>query len=425
MKIDPHNPPKSFCILPWIHTSIDPNGGVRPCCIAQPINFNVDRITESTSLKEIFTVGEKYKIMRKSMLEGTLPPETCQRCIANEAARGFSYRTSSNETFKDEIKSIDFNEDGTTEFRQVYIDYRFTNKCNFKCITCGPLYSSLHATELKNTVGREVFRKHKIHNYGIDDESPLLEVDTDRMLEEFKEFAPTVKRIYFAGGEPLISDHHYDILNLFVESQQPIHLFYNTNFSELNYKNYDVISLWKKINGVVDLFASIDGIGPIGEAIRVGMKTDTYKKNIRAVLESGATNISMNYNITFGVTNILHIKDLLIWLEEQHNINGVYTPFRVAYNPIFHPEVYSFTAVSESKRQEIAGILKEHADEIEKLNLNGEGKSRADYMRENLIQWVENINLINLSDATKRSYTAKFESGKLDLALFPLIKDIL
>jgi organic radical activating enzyme len=378
MKIDPNNIPKSFCILPWIHSAIDPTGDVKLCCMVDPFEFAIGTLDKNTTLKQIFQ-GEKYSEIRREMLEGPELPKYCVRCAQGEAARGFSYRTSMNKSFLHKIEGVEFSPDGTAEFQQAYIDYRFTNKCNFRCITCGPTYSSQHALQEK--------KKWPLANVG---KPAIIEIDNDAVLAQFQEFAHTVERIYWAGGEPLIAEHHYDIINLVKEGQYKIDMYYNTNFSELNYKNYNVIESWKAMKGQVYIFASIDGVNEVGEAIRTGFQTDVFQNNIRKVLEANANNVELNYNITFGTANIMHLAETIIWLEQQHVVNGQYRPFKINWNPIFHPYHFSTMTMDAESRAVAIQSLKEQVEQLKTLNINGTGVQRAESMEHDVLTFVTN-----------------------------------
>ena len=66
----------TFCILPWLHMYVNPDGSVLPCCVGEwdkPLG-NVRQHT----IKEILN-DKPYKQMRKNMLEGKRCVE-CQAC---------------------------------------------------------------------------------------------------------------------------------------------------------------------------------------------------------------------------------------------------------------------------------------------------------------------------------------------------------
>jgi radical SAM protein with 4Fe4S-binding SPASM domain len=339
------NIPKSFCVLPWIHTAIDPDGTIRPCCMAE-FNYRMGDLNKTPQLKDIFN-NDQYKSFRLQMINGPELPAPCRSCKIQEDAGSASYRTRKNQEYADVIDSLDIRPDGSAEFKQLYIDYRFSNKCNFKCITCGPQLSTSHALEaikLGNNHQKQV----------------LIEVKD--FAEQFKTFSQDIREIYFAGGEPLIIDHHYEILDMFIESQQPVYVHYNTNLSELNYKGIDVLSLWSKINGKIKIGASIDGFGPAGETIRFGLDSEVFKNNLKKIVTVGPSNVELNFNITFGVTNYRSVVDITRQLLKLMPRDR---RFFIAYNPIFFPAEFAIHILSPEQLRQAVDLITQQIQELE------------------------------------------------------------
>ena len=93
----------------------------------------------------------------------------------------------------------DTNEDGTlNDFKMRYLDIRFSNLCNMKCRTCGSGYSSQWEIE----DAKEGFKFN----------DPKNEVDVSRIQQDLYDQIPNLQRAYFAGGEPLITEDHYELL---------------------------------------------------------------------------------------------------------------------------------------------------------------------------------------------------------------------
>jgi hypothetical protein len=96
--------------------------------------------------------------------------------------------------------------------------------------------------------------------------------DKDDMWNQMQEHIPYLEQIYFAGGEPLIMEEHYNVLKELVRLKRfDVRLQYNTNFSRLNLKDENVLDYWKLFNNV-SIGASLDAMGPRAEYIRKGTK---------------------------------------------------------------------------------------------------------------------------------------------------------
>lgn len=342
------NIPKSFCVLPWIHTAVDPDGTIRPCCMTD-FSYRMGDLNKTPLLKDIFN-NDEYKKLRLEMINGPELPAPCRSCRLQEEAGAHSYRTRKNEDYADVIDKLEIRPDGTAEFVQLYIDYRLSNKCNFKCITCGPLLSSSHAIEI-----------NKIHrNIGVLKTEPAY-IEVPNFAEQFDTFSKDIREIYFAGGEPLIMDHHYDILNSFIKSQQPVKIRYNTNLSELNYKGIDVVDLWRQVNGEVAIGASIDGFGISGETIRFGLDAEVFKSNIKKII-NGPKNIRLNYNITFGITNyetvVDTVRELLVLMPQDRE-------FHITFNPIFGPDYFAMHFLSAWQLERALKLITQQISDLE------------------------------------------------------------
>ena len=80
----------------------------------------------------------------------------------------------------------------------------------------------------------------------------------DDIWEQMQEHIPHLDQIYFAGGEPLIMDEHYYILQKLIDAgRTDVRIRYNTNLLKLHFKHYDLVEMWSKFN-FVQVNASID-----------------------------------------------------------------------------------------------------------------------------------------------------------------------
>ena len=121
------------------------------------------------------------------------------------------------------------------------LDIRFDNKCNLKCRICSSKFStSWYSDEVK--LGLQPEKKSEVYKKTI----------SSKVFDFIIEQLPNVNELFFAGGEPIIQDGHYAILEKAIELgiSEKISLAYNTNFSTLKYKNKNIISIWDKFKEV-------------------------------------------------------------------------------------------------------------------------------------------------------------------------------
>ncbi|MBP6516986.1 MAG: twitch domain-containing radical SAM protein [Chitinophagales bacterium] len=315
---------KVFCMAPWIQLHAQTNGKVAPCCMSSIKNGNeIGDLNINPSLLESWN-SENMKKLRLDMLSG-VKNSICDNCYDYEKLGRSTERHYYNRDFQNYFSRVkDTNSDGAVNNNTVpIIDIRFSNKCNYKCRICNSDYSTLwYDEEIK--LGKSVNPLSK---------EIKVAANEIKFWESFKALLPTVKRLHFAGGEPLFMDEHYATLeHLIAIGNRDVNLTYNTNFSTLRYKRNNVADLWKNF-GQVDIWASLDGMGPQGDYQRKGQKWETIEENIRTIQQE-CENVVFGVNVTVSIFNIMHIPDFFKYLVEQKLVK----PERVNLYPLMYPQ---------------------------------------------------------------------------------------
>lgn len=276
-----------FCIAPWTHTYVSPQGERRLCCASRESStFQRQYIDAegdpSTSSFDPSTLDEHWNSpymmdIRKRILAGE-KIDQCQVCN-DQILNLHTYRKYFTETLfphkiQEAIDSTDA--DGRTSMFPISYDYRISNKCNFKCRMCGEQLSSSWEAEKrkhnkinKNDRWMDPTVRKLIYTF----EKEVLEVELQQAVDEQR-----IEEIYWVGGEPLMWDLHWDIIKQLVESGQSkeVALRYNTNLSRID-NLYDYLPYFKNIN----LCASIDAVGDVGEYIRSGLVWKHWLDNFK------------------------------------------------------------------------------------------------------------------------------------------------
>lgn len=315
---------KVFCMAPWIQLHAQTNGKVAPCCMSSIKNGNeIGDLNINPSLLDSWN-SENMKKLRLDMLSGN-KNSICDNCYDYEKLGRSTERHYYNRDFQNYFARVkDTNSDGAVNNNTVpIIDIRFSNKCNYKCRICNSDYSTLwYDEEIK--LGKSVNPLSK---------EIKVAANEIKFWESFKALLPTVKRLHFAGGEPLFMDEHYATLeHLIAIGNKDVNLTYNTNFSTLRYKRYNVADLWKNFRQV-DIWASLDGMGPQGDYQRKGQKWETIEENIRTIQQE-CENVVFGVNVTVSILNIMHIPDFFKYLVEQKLVK----PERVNLYPLMYPQ---------------------------------------------------------------------------------------
>lgn len=302
---------KTFCMFPWMHLYASPRGDVYPCCTTTQTQ-KLGNAKENT-LQEIFN-SEETKKLRLDMLSDT-PNEMCKTCYKMEESSPNSYRNYSKDMFGkyfDDVVTQTWSDGSVDEFKMRMIDIRFSNICNFACRTCGSECSSQFAAEERK------LGKHDFIVLHVDD-------GKGKVLEEVLEHLDHADMVYFAGGEPLITDEHYIILEEIIKrGRTDIKLRYNTNASNIHFKGRNLIDLWNKFSHI-EVACSIDHFGERAELIRHGTDWGVVESNLlqfrkmRQVLFSVSTVLSVfNYLTIHDFYNYLIQKNIIFKEDTNH-----------------------------------------------------------------------------------------------------------
>lgn len=311
----------TFCTLPWIHLHSTPEGVAAPCCISKSCSTPIGMgDTKKQGLMELVN-SPQMKQLRLDMLEGKRNDE-CTICYSQEDVGIASNRQSSLSTHPNAIDdACNFtHEDGSLEqFNMRYFDVRFSNICNFKCRSCGQEYST--QWEQENSRANVPWAREIAKN------------NNKEFLQDILDQIPNMEIAYFAGGEPLITEQHYIILEEMIRQKKTdIVLRYNTNLSNLKFKNKDLLDLWRHFDNNIELYASIDHVEERAEYIRHGTDWGVVESNLLLVKQQ--PNIAVRMNTVLTLFNYLTIDQFYGYLIDKglySALDGIYQLYNTAH----------------------------------------------------------------------------------------------
>lgn len=347
---------KAFCILPFVHTHLNTEGDVFPCCISwSPDRSSQLGYLKDNTLEELFN-SEKMKKLRVDLANGIRREDICGQCYQREDNGFVSARHGNNIDYvdvEDEIVSR-MAEDGYLEPIIKSWDIRFSNLCNLKCRSCGSVYSTTWAQEDEKFEGFTNYKKL----ISIPEGAP------DPLENQYE----NVDKIYFAGGEPLIMPEHFRTLQKIIDSGRAneVKLLYNTNMTKLNYNKHDLIEYWKEFKYVV-LGASIDAMGEKAEYIRNGVKWSVIEDNLKTLSE--AIKIHKNINIhlapTVSIMNAHLLTDMHRYFVEQGYVQD---PNAIILNILLGPSHYEMRNLPDTLKNEVKEKVNLHCDWLKENN---------------------------------------------------------
>ena len=312
---------KYLCTAPWTHTYVSPQGERRLCCASrEDSDFQKQYIdTGEQNLNPKFSPialkdhwnSEYMKDIRKRMMDGEAIPQ-CVVCNEN-VLNLHTYRSYFTDTlFPHKIQELidTTDETGYTTMVPVSYDYRLSNLCNFKCRMCGDQLSS--SWEAENKVNKRLQdepwlipnNRRKITNF----QKEVLEEELQAAVDE-----DVIEEIYWVGGEPLMWERHWTIMDQLKDSKRKkeITIRYNTNLSRIDYKKYNLFDMLEGFKAM-NICASIDGAGAIGEYIRTGIKWDDWLDNFKRgiYLNELYGDDGMVFDVTLTTPGLFGLKDL-------------------------------------------------------------------------------------------------------------------
>ncbi len=332
----------SFCSLAWTGISISPTGTTTPCCLMESsIKNNEDksfRIYES-NVKEIYN-SDYMKSIRTQMLKGELI-SACQQCYNNEAHGGISLRKQVNNDPLDCLESYS----DTKEYYPSYIDLKLNNKCNLKCRMCQPQDSNLIYKEFTDIHTDNTEFKYfqntslKDHEFQIDvNQLPSWE-SGENFLFEFENLLPKLKKISLVGGEPLILEETFYLLDLAVKKgyAKDIFLCVTTNLATTQSKKIrDYFPFFKKVL----ILISFDGTDKALNYIRFPSKQEVVLKNLRYLNESpnAGVNTRFSFALTIQAYNALYLYDIFKLTDDLLDEGIKFNNLPISFTYLTYPE---------------------------------------------------------------------------------------
>lgn len=296
-----------FCVMPWVHIHTYPDGQAALCCNWDQ-QIAVGNVQEDTIDKIVNSAV--YKRVRLQMLNNQ-PVDGCHRCKKAENPTDnprTSYRQRTNQFFEkidptivQTLKDSTYPDGGLKiPFHQRTMNIRYSNLCNYACRSCGPVHSSMWAQE--NGESKFV---HKI-----------VEILPDFTEQIWKDL-PYVEYISFAGGESLLIDEHWQVMDRLIELDRThVHLNYVTNLSKLEHQKKSILEYAQKFPNL-KLMVSIDATHQRAEIYRHGTNWTTVEYNLSQLREH---NVQFYINCTVGAMNVWHAPDAHRYLLENNLI---------------------------------------------------------------------------------------------------------
>ncbi len=289
---------KSYCAMPFKEIYGDNAGRYKLCCHAKKTNWKYTT-TNTTPFKYFFS--PEIEEIRNKMLSGKKIKE-CQVCYDLEESGGESHRT---DKYRKKC-GIDLEPTG------IGLKLRINGSfCNLGCYMCHPYNSSTRRNELKAIYGQSGI-------WG----APFKSVNHKQWNDIIKNILDNIHLVFYmniTGGEPLQLPKHWEFLDLIPkEHAKHITLSYDTNLTELRYKNKSIFDYVDKFEKIL-LGVSCDHYGKKLDWMRYPIDREKFEHNL---LE--AKGLIKQLNCSTSMLNIFELKEMYNYYMDNFGIPMIF-----------------------------------------------------------------------------------------------------
>ena len=347
------------CILPFINLEARTDGTMAVCCIMQESAKKEDgtefNLSNGDTLSDVKNSKWLKELQQKFLNNEKL--DACRNCWHEEQAGIQSKRLRENfywgEEFIPNTKALDL---------------KLGNICNSKCRICSSFASSQWAAEeLKINPQNENAKKFN--------KQGMWPKTNENFWSDIDSHLKDIEKLEFFGGEPLMIERHYEILERCVELgiANNISLSYNTNGSIFP---EDKISLWEQFKKV-EIFVSIDDVSKRFEYIRFPGNFTEVIANLGHFSKLNPDIFSIGIFQTISIFNIMHMTELTEFIKRHFNNIDIH------YNMVFTPDHISPKVLPKRIKEKIT--LRYQDSKLDHVNntlkfMNGEQYSKDEYI---------------------------------------------
>lgn len=305
----------SYCILPFVNLEARTDGTMSPCCIMQ--DHAPENLAHGDKLSDVWH-GKWLTQYRRDFLSGK-KPDACKNCWKEEEAGITSKRQRELIYFENELGIKNLVNPLPVP---VALDLKLGNICNSKCRICTSFASSQWG---KEELAWDPLLEQRVKRVNFGGSWPKR---NEAFWQEIDQWAPHIKKLEFFGGEPLMIERHYEILEKCIELgvAKDISISYNTNGSIFP---EDKVHLWQQFKDV-HIFFSIDDINDRFNYIR-------HPGNFPDVIQNVGNFLQLEGNFKFGIFQTIGILNIVTMTELTTFMNKFFD-IPIHYNMVFQPE---------------------------------------------------------------------------------------
>lgn len=339
------------CIAPFSSLVLLLSDAVQPCCnwLADD-NYKINtKIDPTQSVNDLFE-NTNSKIRMLFMKKEHTKYQVCKKCFEGNQSQYISH----NKAAKEQPRNFVVNPLLTN------LHIQPSNFCNLACRMCTPINSNLLAREknANDTNDKRFNSSKKFEIKNVSEHTPLFE----SILKQL-EFVNT---LWFSGGEPLINQEVWSILEYAVQQgyNNNISLKFNTNGTlSLSQEKRKILQTFKK----VEMDISMDGVDAVAEYIRTNLNFNEWVENFKNYRKLFPNLILAHTLSVFNIHLYDEFLDYFCDFDIPISLNFCYYPLEISPRSLSeHAKDYVIEKYKKSKYLNNPQIL----SIIEFLNIN-------------------------------------------------------
>ena len=293
----------SYCPLIFNEIYADSSGEYRLCCHAKSTELSRKYKSQTHKPFEYFNSPE-MEDLRDKVLSGTKLPE-CVTCYKQEEINpdGESFR---------QRKLRQYKQQSPTFVDKVNLKLRINGSyCNLSCYMCIPYNSSTRRNEMNKIYpeGWDFFSSSKFES--------VKHKEYDMIVQDIIDNIEKVNKIHITGGEPLQLPKHWELIERIpAEHAKNIDLVYDTNLTELRYKNHSVYDVEEKFRSVY-WGVSCDHYEDKLSWIRYPIDVEKFENNLKEMLDAG---FNVNLQVTISLLNVHDLIEINRYYGQKFNV---------------------------------------------------------------------------------------------------------
>lgn len=355
----------TFCPYPFVQASSTNRGNARICCRSVLHRERQPWEAKNYSKTEFETVfnNSYMREVRSRMLKGE-SVEACRRCYIEEESGALSRR-------QQELRRI---EQGAPRDRDMILsrvrearendcvirqspmnyDLHFGNTCNSKCRTCWPASSQPFFKELEKVVATGMpLPRHTQEEFVALKENQKFWDQKEALFVYLKSHLKTIRRLQIAGGESLMLDQFFEVIDLLVENklERDVDIELVTNMTIFDLDLLHKLQNFRR----VDFLCSIDGTGAVNDYIRFPSRWHKITKNFRNLVQTlkDAPSVNVYVQATISNLNFYYLPDLVDWVMNENLPREV----GLILNHVHSPEFFHISVMpADLKRKSIERV---------------------------------------------------------------------